>query len=141
MRSSINSVLAVSLVCVVGLGCNMSEKIDSAMGNANAANKSNANANKPEKSLTQKAMESAVGEEKVGIPACDEALEMLAEQASNPDDNVIVQAGKKTALNRFRTEIRNRLEQKKANRDDVEKFCRDFRDTIIGEDEPANIKP
>lgn len=126
---AIKSPLFVLLFVV--LGCNMAEHVENAVGRSdNSVANTNINTNKANKTISERAMEMAVGEDLIGIPACDEALELLAAQANDPDDSVITQALKKTALNRFRAEVKRRLEEQKANRTDTEKYCSDFTSTL-----------
>lgn len=87
------------------------------------------------KSLTDTAVDTAVGEKKIGIVECDEAMEILVAQANDPDDNFVTKAVKKTALNTFRDHVKKSLEDNKADKKEVAKFCREFRDNL---DESAN---
>ena|SRR5688572_7267972 len=122
----VNKRFLLAMVLFVGFGCGLiDEARKSASGESNTAANINAN-----KTLTDKAVDTAVGEQKVGIQECDEALDILAAQANNPDDNFLVKAGKKTALNAFRDQVKKSLEQNKTDRAEVAKFCKDFRDNL-----------
>jgi hypothetical protein len=125
MRNTI-SLLTCALILAAVLGCGIAERAKKEMGAGNAAN-ANANSNK---TLTDKAIDTAVGEEKVGIPECDEVIDILAAQANNPDDNFVTKALKATALTRFREQVRKSLENNKSNRTDIAKFCRDFKSNL-----------
>ncbi len=135
MKNSSYLVLASLLLTAFILGCNLSERMENAVGRSSSTTGANANSNTANKSITERAMDTAVGEEMIGIPECDDALELLARQASNPEDGVITQALKKTALNRFRAEVKRRLDEKKANPEDTAKFCREFASTLAGSTE------
>jgi hypothetical protein len=103
----LNKLLILAFILFVGFGCGIADRVrQAAEGESNTAANINAN-----KTLTDKAIDTAVGEQKFGIPECDEALEILAAQANNPDDNFLVKAGKKTALNAFRDQLKKCLEQ------------------------------
>ena len=122
----VNKLFLLAILLFVGFGCGMiDEARKSATGESNTAANINAN-----KTLTDKAIDTAVGEKKVGIPECDEALSILAAQADNPDDNFLVKAGKRTALNAFRDQVNKSLEQNKTDKTEVAKYCKDFRDTL-----------
>ncbi len=110
------------MILVIGLGCGMGDWVRQA-----TEGESNINANK---TLTDKAVDTAVGEQKVGIPECDEALDILSSQANDPNDNFLVKAAKKTALNAFRDQLKKSLEQSNTNKVDVAKYCKDFRDDL-----------
>ena len=125
MQNSLSIPVAVLFLAVV-LGCGISDRVHKEIEGTNTANV-NANANK---SITDRAIESAVGEGKVGIPECDEAIDILAARANNPDDNFVIKAGKTTVLTKFREQVKKSLENNKANRTDVAKYCRDFKSSL-----------
>ena len=137
MRNTI-SLLTCFVLLIAVMGCGIVERAKKEMGTANAAN-TNVNSNK---TLTDKAIDTAVGEEKVGIPECDEVIDILAVQANNPDDNFVTKALKATALTRFREQVRKSLENNKSNRTDIAKFCRDFKSNLdkSASEQPANRK-
>lgn len=123
MKNKSLSIAAAAMLIAAGLGCGVAEKA----GNSAAGGNANTSANK---SITEKAMDTAVGESKVGIPECDEAIDILAAQANDPDDNIVTKAAKATALKRFREEVKDRLEAGKADKAKVAKYCSDFRSNI-----------
>ncbi len=121
-----NKLFLLSVILIAGLGCGIIDRArQEATGESNTAANINAN-----KTFTDKAVDTAVGEQKVGIQECDEALDILAAQANNPDDNFLVKAGKKTALNAFRDHLKKSLEQSNTNKVDVARYCKDFRDNL-----------
>ena len=106
------------------MGCGIIDRAQKESGVSNVANAAtNANANK---TITDRAIETAVGEDKVGIPECDEVIDILAAQANSPDDNFIVKAGKATLLSQFKGQVRKMLANNNSSHTDVMKFCRDF---------------
>ncbi len=121
-----NKILLLAILIFIGLGCGIADRVRRATeGESNSVANTSAN-----KTLTDKAVDTAVGEQKVGIPECDEALEILYVQANDPNDNFLVKAGKKTALNAFRDQLKKSLDQNNANKTDVAEFCKDFRDNL-----------
>jgi hypothetical protein len=119
----------IAIIFPIVLGCGLADRVQKAVSDEPPANStvSNTSANK---TLTDQAVDTAVGEKKIGIPECDEALELLAAQANDPNDNFVVKAGKKTALNMFREQLKNRLEENKTNKQEVANFCKQFRDDM-----------
>jgi hypothetical protein len=126
MQNTLISTAALLFTLIAVLGCGVSERVQKEIGGTNHSN-SNVNANK---TITDRAIESAAGEGKLGIPECDEAIDILAAQANNPDDNFVVKAAKTTALTKFREQVKKGLENKKANRADTAKFCGDFKASL-----------
>lgn len=124
MRNSLLLIFVVSLLAFAGLGCGI-------LGRATGGtSESNANANK---SLTDRAVDTVTGESKIGIPECDEAMDILEAQANNPDDNFVTKAVKQTVLNKFREQLKKALEDNKnnSNKAEVAKFCREFKQNMI----------
>ena len=124
MKKNFIPTFAIAMILIAVLGCGLfDEAKKTVVGNDNSASNSN-------KTLTDKAVDVAVGEKKVGIPECDEVIDILAAEANDPDDNLVTKAIKQTALNQFRDKVKESLEQNKANKTDVAKFCRDFRSNL-----------
>lgn len=123
-----NKIILLAILLFGGLGCGIADRVQKAVteseSNTTAAN---INANK---TLTDKAIDTAVGEKKVGIVECDEAIDILAVQANDPDDNFVTKAVKKTALNTFRDQLKKQLEDNKTDKKEVVKFCKEFRDNL-----------
>lgn len=128
-----HKLFAIVFVLPILLGCGILDRA------RQAATEPDSNTTKIEvnsnKSLTETAVDTAVGEKKIGIVECDEALELLTAQANNPDDNFVTKAVKKTALNTFRDKLRQTLEQNQTDKKEVAKFCKEFKDNLS---EPAN---
>jgi len=113
------------VLLAAGLGCGIADRVQKAVSdesNSNIAADVNAN-----KSMTDTAVDAAVGESKVGIQECDDALDILTAQAENPDDNFVTKAIKKTALNSFRDQLKQSLEENKTDKKEVAKFCKEFK--------------
>lgn len=118
----------LAIILVGGLGCGLADRVQKAVSESESNTVANINANK---TLTDKAVDTAVGEKKIGIQECDEALDILTAQAENPDDNFVTKAIKKTALNTFRDQLKQNLEDKKTDKKEVAKFCKEFRDNLV----------
>lgn len=127
----------LATILISGFGCGLMDRAQKAVTEptSNSTTTSNTEANK---TLTDKAVDTAVGEKKIGIPECDEAMEMLAAQANDPDDNFVVKAGKKTALNMFREQLKKSLEDNQADKKKVAEFCTEFRDNLKDSSNEAN---
>ena len=79
------------------------------------------------KTLTDKGVDTVVGEEKIGIPECDEVMDMLTAEANNPDDNFVTKAVKQTFLNKIKESIKRSVEENKSNKVELAKNCKDFK--------------
>ena len=123
MKNGFTTIFSLLLLLSVSFGCGLVDRIqESATGPA----ASNAN-----KTITDKAVDTTVGESKIGVPECDEVIDMLAAEANNPDDNFVTKAVKATFLNRIRDSIRESVEKNKSNKEELAKNCREFKAQLI----------
>ncbi|MFM9903809.1 MAG: hypothetical protein ACKVQJ_04475 [Pyrinomonadaceae bacterium] len=84
------------------------------------------------KTLTDKGVDTVVGDETTGVPECDEVLDMIAAEANNPDDNFLVKATKALFLNKFKESIKKSIEENKNKNGtaDLAKTCADYKKQI-----------
>lgn len=120
-----NKLLLLAVILVFGFGCGILDRARQAATEPESNTSVNSN-----KSLTDTAVDTAVGEKKIGIVECDEALDILTAQANDPEDNFVTKAVKKTALNTFRDHLKTSLEENKTDKKEVAKFCKEFRDNL-----------
>lgn len=121
MKNLILASSALLLLTLVVLGCgSINPFSDKAKSNANQASN---------KTLTDKGVDTVVGEETTGVPECDEVMNMLAAEANNPDDNFVTKAVKATFLNKIKESIRKSVEENKNKNGtaDLAKTCKQFK--------------
>ena len=134
-----NLLFGIAIVLPVLLGCGLADRVHKAVSNETSANSSITNVNS-NKTFTDKAVDSTVGEKKIGIPECDEAMDILEAQANNPDDNFVTKAVKKTMLNTFREQLKKNLEDNKTDKKEVAKFCVEFKKNMEDSLKEGNSK-
>ncbi len=123
-----NKMLGLAVILFVGFGCGMIDRARQAASEPDSnTTKIDVNSNK---SLTDTAVDTAVGEKKIGIVECDEAMDILTAQANDPEDNFVTKAVKKTALNTFRDRVKKSLDDSKTDKKEVAKFCKEFKDNL-----------
>lgn len=83
------------------------------------------------KTLTDKTIDTAVGDEKIGVPECDEVMDMLTAEANNPDDGYIVKAGKALVFNKIKQSIKESVEKNKGDTVELAKTCRDAKAQLV----------
>ena len=83
-----------------------------------------ANANK---SLTDRAVETAVGQKKLGVPECDDLMDAIEAELNDPDDDIVTKALKATILNRIKDGIRESFEKNKTNKPELARRCTEYR--------------
>jgi hypothetical protein len=129
-----NKIFLILIILPIVFGCGL---VDRARKAATETQPSNSNtvsipvSTNSNKSITDTALDAAVGEKKIGIPECDEAMELLTAQAEDPEDSFVTKAVKKTALNTFRDHVNRSLEESKTDKKELAKFCREFRDNLV----------
>lgn len=116
MKSTIFASIALMILLFVGLACSSFDRF----GNKTSQTNSN-------KTLTDKAVDTAVGEEKIGIAECDEVINAITSELNNPDDNFIKKAGKAVVLNKIKEAIKTSVEENKGNKAEIAKRCREFK--------------
>jgi len=85
------------------------------------------NSAQKDKTLTDKAVDTAVGESKIGVPECDEVMDAITAEMNNPDDDFVTKAVKATILNRIKDGIRESVEQNKQDTKEMAKTCKEFK--------------
>lgn len=113
---NVSSVIVVSFFLFTVLGCGSINPFSSeptSSGNG--------------KSTTDKVVDTAVGESKIGVPECDQVMDELTKEMNSPDDNFVTKAIKATVLNRIKDGIRESVEQNKSDKVEMVKTCKEFK--------------
>ena len=117
MTKNIAASIAASLSLLVILGCSQVDRLTGGGSNQNG-------------SLTETGVNAAVGEQKVGIPECDEVLEMIAAEARNEEDSFVTKAVKQAFLNKIRESIKRSIEENQNDKAGLATSCREFKQQI-----------
>lgn len=115
MKNKLALISALTVLLFAVLGCGL---LDSSSDKSTTNTASN-------KSLSDKAVDTAVGEQKIGIPECDEVMDLLETYGNNPEDGYVVKAGKRLFVNKIRETIKTSIEENKGNKTEIAKNCRD----------------
>lgn len=114
MKNQFAIILPCALLVAVVLGCSAINPFSDKAASNTASNKS----------LTDKAVDKTVGEEKIGIPECDEVMDLLTAEANNPDDNFVIKAAKGVFINKIKETIRRSIEENKTDKARMAKDCK-----------------
>src|SRR5918912_365418 len=104
MKNTLSLIFTLTLIVSAGLGCSF---VGHAEKNKDA---------QPEKTLKDQAVDVAVGDEKIGIPECDEVVDFFNHEITSADDDFVTKAVKKTALNQFKEQFRQAVEDNKTDK-------------------------
>jgi hypothetical protein len=118
MNNKSTFLIVVVILSMLALGCSSLNPFSG----SSSGSSSNDN-----KTLTDKAVDTAVGESKIGVPECDEVMDLINAEMNNPDDNFITKAAKQTILNRIKDGIRDSVEQNKTDKAEMAKTCKEFK--------------
>ena len=117
MRNKYSFAVALLILAAVGLGC-------SSINPFSGSKDSNTT---KDKSLTDKGVDVTVGRSKIGVPECDEVIDLVEAEMNNPDDNFVTKAVKATVLNRIKDGIRESVEKNKQDTVELAKTCKEFK--------------
>lgn len=123
MKNKYQCLTVILLLLFLGLGCRFYNS------STESTEKTNSTAPK-DKDLSEKVIDKTVGEERIGVPECDELLDFFADQTRTKDDNYIVKATREFYFNKIRENIKKDLEDNKNDPDkkqEMAKNCREYK--------------
>jgi hypothetical protein len=116
MKNKFLALIIASMLLSAVLGC---KYFNSASSNSNT-----------NKTLVEQGIDKTVGEEKIGIPECDEAFNALTKSSENKDDNFITKGAKQVFLNKMRENLKDSIEKNKKDKAQQAKECREYKTQI-----------
>ncbi len=117
MKNKFVFAVSTAVLFISVLGCSFYNPLESSSNSA-------ANDNR---TLSDKAIDSTIGEGKIGVPECDEVLDFFADQAKSPDDDFVTKAAREYALNTIRESFKQSIEEHKGDKAAMAKECRKFK--------------
>lgn len=121
MKNKLTFLIVVAAMSAMVLGCGGLNPF------GGGSSSSSSNSSSSNKTLTDKGVDTVVGESKIGIPECDEVVDLINAELNNPDDNFITKAAKQTILNRIKDSIRESVEQDSSNKAELAKTCKEMK--------------
>lgn len=115
---NIHSLAIIGILFIAVFGCSTfspsSESPPSTLNNSN-------------RTLSDDAVDVAVGDAKIGVPECDQVMDELTAEMNSPDDNFVTKAIKATILNRIKDGIRESVEKNQQDKVEMAKTCKEFK--------------
>ena len=125
MKNKLNIIATLLILLILASACSFYNPLD---GGSDASKNNNPeSSDSHNKTLTDKTIDSTVGDEKVGIPECDEIIDFFTEQANSEDDNFVTKAAKGYALNKIRESFKKSIDENKGDTATMAKECRNFK--------------
>lgn len=127
MKNKFTLVIVVALLLAAGLGCG---SLDPFSGSKEDSQRSS---NSRTDNGGSGGSDESAGIEKVGIPECDEVIDMLTKEMESPDDGYISRAIKQTVYNSIRESLKKSIEEGKNDPKELAKKCSEFKENLIRE--------
>lgn len=80
-----------------------------------------------DRSVTDKAIDTTVGRSKIGVPECDEVMDLIETELSNSEDDFVTKAIKATVLNRIKDGIKESVDKSPNDTVELAKTCKEFK--------------
>lgn len=114
-------------VIIACTNCGVSDRVQKAVTGADNSNSSNVS----NKAIVDRAIDTAIGGEKIGVKECDELYDYVAELVTkSEDESFATKAARQYFLNRIREKIKASIEQNKNDKAQMAKDCKDYRRQI-----------
>lgn len=120
--------MCVAILLISVLGCSYYNPLNTDSETPQNGNRQNSKSN--DKSLADKTIDTTIGEEKIGVPECDELMDKIAEQSKSGDDDYVSKATRQFFLNRIRESIRKSVEENKSDKTQLAKNCLDYQNQL-----------
>jgi hypothetical protein len=127
MKNKLTILLVLSIVVTAGLGCGLISRFSSSSDGGTANQQGNKQNRQEDKTTTDRVVDVTVGDEKIGVPECDELFDLLAEQSKDTEDNYVVKATRQYFLNKIRESVKKSLEENKNDPVKAGKECKEYK--------------
>ena len=141
MKNKFGLTFGLAILLISILGCGFYNPLES---RSDAPKNKDSKQNSPEdKTLAEKAVDTTVGEDAIGVPECDELLDSISESSKNQNDDYVSKATREFFLNRIRESVKKSIEENKSDKVAMAKNCRDYKkqlDKFKAEDDSKTAK-
>jgi hypothetical protein len=125
MKNNFALLFTLTVLLISGLSCSYYNPLESRSDTPQ--NKDSQTAKSEDESLSDKAINSTVGEEKIGVPECDGIIDFFADQSKSKDDDFITKTARQYALNKVRESFKQSIEENKGDTAKMAKACKEFK--------------
>ncbi|HEY8559920.1 MAG TPA: hypothetical protein VIL74_05925 [Pyrinomonadaceae bacterium] len=119
MKNNITIFAALFLLLIVGVGCSFIDGFSSGGNSSNTASNSATNSTDP--NLTAK----------TGVAECDELIDLLNRDRSDPNDDFLTRKVKEYAIDFAKESIKKNIEENKGDKTKIAQGCREARDQYV----------
>lgn len=125
MKNLVTLSLAILVLSAFVLGCGLNPF--GSKSSETSTNKSTSTSPNSNKTLTDKGVDAVVGDGKIGVPECDEVIDMLTAESNNPDDDFVTKAAKQFFYNKIKEAIKKNVDENKTDKVEMAKNCKEFK--------------
>jgi hypothetical protein len=121
MKNNITILLALFLLLSVGLACSFIDSVTSGGNSSNSPTTGNSSTNSADPNATAK----------TGVAECDELIDLLNKDKSDPNDDFITRKIKEYAIDFAKESIKKNIEENQGDKQKIATGCKEARDEYI----------
>jgi hypothetical protein len=129
MKNNLTFLSALFLLLIVGLGCSYIDNLSS------GGNSSNTSTN-PGNSASNSADPNAAA--KTGVAECDELIDLLNKDRSDPNDDFVTRKIKEYAIDFAKESIKKNIEENQGDKTKIATGCKEARDEYLRSKDKTN---
>ncbi len=131
MKNKFTFIFAILILTAAVLGCSSLDGLRGSKDDAPPVKRDEVAVKKEQletkdKTLSDRAVDVAVGEKTTGVPECDEVFAFFDNEMNNADDDFVTKATKKTIFNVIKEQIKTGLEEKSSDKKQMAKTCSEY---------------
>ncbi len=128
MKKHLSNLIMIGFLLVCVSGCGLVSRMQKSVGESGSPKTPGSSQTvETDKSIGDRAIDTTVGDEKIGVPECDDLLDYFAEQSKVEGDNYVTKATRQYFMNKIRESIRQSIEENKGDKVKMAKECTDYR--------------
>lgn len=120
MKNKYSIFSVTALIVLVGLGCSL-------LGSKGPGGPSSGK----DRTTSDDVVDKTVGSSTIGVPECDEVMDLIEAELNNSEDDFVTKAIKATILNRIKDGVREAVEKDGSNTEELAKTCKEFKTQFV----------
>ena len=125
MKNNITISAALFLLLTIGFGCSF---LDNSGGSSNTGGTGNSSTNSADPNATAK----------TGVAECDELIDLLNKDKSDPNDNFVTRKIKEYAIDFAKESIRDNIEKNQGDKQKIAEGCKEAKNEYLKNKEKNN---
>ena len=116
MKNKFTILTALCLLLTIGFGCSYIDNLSSGGNSSNSSSNSSTNSADPNAAA------------KTGVAECDEFIDLLNREKSDPNDGYLIRKGKEILIDLAKEEIKRNIEENQGDKTRIAQGCKEARD-------------